>query len=154
MVLHTFGGLNVDLRGEVALSVHLVVHGERCVLRVAQVFSGVGVVNAARDGFFVAEARPHLLSFFAVHDSRARVLAEGQLALGGYLGVAQEGEGYVLVVVGSLGVGEDFSHLLVVGAAQEERHVAEGLANHLGNALGLDFENGVSLELAEAHVVF
>ena len=63
-------------------------------------------------------------------DGRTRVLTQGELALGRHLGIAQEGERYILVVVAGLGVAQDLRHLLVVGTAEEERHVAEGGVGH------------------------
>ena len=45
-VLHTLGCLNVNLCGQVALGVHLIVHIQRSVLAVAQVLLGISLVNA------------------------------------------------------------------------------------------------------------
>ena len=45
-VLRTLDGLDVDLCREVALGVHLVVHIERSILRVAEVLLGEGVEHA------------------------------------------------------------------------------------------------------------
>ena len=153
VIFVALGGFDVDLCGEVATGVDLVVHGEGGVLRVAEVFLGVGVVDAARDGGFVADAGPDLLAFLAVDDGGAGVLAEGQAAFSGDFGVAQEGEGNVAVVVGGFGVGEDGGYLLVVGAAQQEGDVAKGLGDHAGDAFGFDFEDGVTFEFAHTDVV-
>ena len=60
-------------------------------------------------------------------DGRARVLAEGQHALGGHLGIAQELQGHILVVLRGLGVAQNLCHLQVVLAAQHELHVVESL---------------------------
>ena len=152
-VLHALGGLNVNLCGQVALRVNLVVHREGRILRVAEVLLRVGEVNALGDGLFVAIARPDLLALLAVNDSRTRVLAEGELALGRHFRIAQEGQGHVLVVGRGFGVGQNLGHLLIVRAAQEEGNVAEGLVNHLGEALGFYFENRVAFKLAHTHVV-
>ena len=97
-IFGALAGLNVDLCRQVAARVHLVVHVERRILRVAQVFLGKRLVNAERQGFFVLESRPHLLSFLAVDDGRARVLTEGQHAASRHLGVAQELQGDVFIV--------------------------------------------------------
>ena len=153
-VLHTFGSLDVDLGGQVALRVHLVVHRERSVLRVAQIFFGVGFIDTFRESLFVAEASPDLLSFFAMNDGRSRVLAEGKLAFGRDFGVAQEGERDILVVGRGFRVGKNLGHLLVVRAAQEERNVAEGCVSHCGEAFGCYFQDGLTLELADRDVVF
>ncbi len=113
-VLHSLGGFEVNLCRQVAAGVHLVVHVERSVLRVAQVLLGIGLVNAFGDGLFVAESRPYLLSFFTVYDGGACVLADGQLSFGCHFGVAQEGKGHVFVVVGCFRIAEDLGHLEVV----------------------------------------
>ena len=63
-------------------------------------------------------------------DGGTGVLTQGELALGSHLGIAQEGECYILVIVAGLGVAENLGHLLVVSAAEEERHVAEGGVGH------------------------
>ena len=62
-----------------------------------------------------------------MNDGGAGVLTEGQDALAGCLGIAQELQCHILVVLRSLGVGQDFCHLLVVLAAQHELHVVECL---------------------------
>ena len=130
VILHALGSLDVDLCGEVATGVHLVVHVERSVLRVAQVLLGIGLVNAQRESLLIAEASPYLLALLTMDDGRTRVLAQGELALGRHFGIAQEGERYILVVVAGLGVAENLRHLLVVGTAEEERHVAESGVGH------------------------
>ena len=148
------GGFDVDLSGQVAARVHLVIHVERGILRVAEVFLGVGFVNTEGNGLFVFKARPHLLSLFAVDDGRAGVLADGELTFGRHLRVAQEGERHILVVVGGFGIGENFGHLLVVLAAEEEGYIAEGLIDHSGDAFALHLEDGLAFKLAHADVVF
>ena len=153
-VLSSVSSLQVNLCGEVALGVNLVVHIERCVLGVAQVALGVGVVDATREGFLIAEACPDLLAFLAVDDSGAGVLAEGQLALASHLGIAEEGKGYVFIVSRSFRVAQDLSHLLVVAATEHEADVMEGLLCHEGQGFGLDFQDLVSFELAGGDIVF
>ena len=97
-VFRTLGSLNVYLGREVAFGVHLVVHVERCVLRVAQIVLREGVVDTPRECFLVVEARPHLLSFLAVDDGRSGVLAEWQHTFHGRFGVAEKLQGHILVV--------------------------------------------------------
>ena len=60
-------------------------------------------------------------------NGRTSVLAERQDALGSHLGVAQELQGNIFVVLRSFGVVQNLSHLLVMFAAQHELHVVEGL---------------------------
>ena len=126
-VLSTFGGLDVDLSGQVAAGVHLVVHVEWSVLRVAQIVLCKGVIHAERESLLVFESGPDLLPFFAVDDGGAGVLAEGQNAFAGHVGIAQELQCHVLVVLRSLGVVEHLCHLQIVLAAQHELHIVESL---------------------------
>ena len=98
-ILVALHGLDVNLCGEVAARVDLVVHVERGVLRVAEVVLRIGVIDTEGEGFLVLEACPHLLALLAVDDGCARVLAEGQYALDGGLGIAEELEGDILVVL-------------------------------------------------------
>ena len=85
--------------------VHFLVHGEGSVLAVAQVVGGVGLVHTVADVFLVVGAGEYILAFLAVHDGGAGVLAEGQLALGGHLGIAKHGQSHELVVLAGFGVG-------------------------------------------------
>ena len=63
-------------------------------------------------------------------DGGTGVLTQGELALGSHLGIAQEGERYILVIVTGLGVAQDLGHLLIVSTAEKERHVAESGVGH------------------------
>ena len=60
-------------------------------------------------------------------DSCTCVLTEWELTLASNLCVAEHGESYVLVVVGSLWVVEYSSNLLVVLTTEHEVHVVECL---------------------------
>ena len=81
LVLLALGCFDVNLSGKIATCIHFLVHGKRSILAIAQVLLGIGFVNAFREGFFITEASPHLLSLFAVDYGRASVLTEGQLSL-------------------------------------------------------------------------
>ena len=76
-VFCAFTSFDVNLCGQVAARIHLVVHVQGCVLRVAQVVLGEGVEDTAAQSLFILEACPHLLAFLAVDDGSAGVLAEG-----------------------------------------------------------------------------
>jgi hypothetical protein len=67
----------------------------------------VGVEDAAGDGLLVAAAGEHQLALLALHDGGAGVLAHGQHAAGGDVGVLQQVEGHEAVVGRRLGVVED-----------------------------------------------
>ena len=127
VIFVAFGSVDVDLRGEIAAGVHLVIHGEGSVLGVAEIVGGVGVVDAARNLFGIVASGEHHLALFAVHDGCSGVLTEGEHTLGCYLGVTQHGEGHVFVVCRSFGVVQYVGHHLIVLAAQHERIVVCGL---------------------------
>ena len=157
-VLVALCGLDVYLRGQVAARVDLVVHRQGRVLRVAEVVRGKGVVDAVAQGLCVVEVSPHPLALLAVDDGRAGVLAEGEHTLGRGLGVAQQGERYIFVIVRCFRVGEDGGHLLVVTAAQEELHIVEclggqhtqGLAAHLEYLFALKHRGAYALARQQA----
>ena len=73
-----------------------------------------------------------------MNDGSACVLAEGQHALGCHVGIAQELEGDILVVLACLGVGQHLGNLQVVFAAQHELHIVETLLGQQGQRLLAD----------------
>ena len=79
--------LDVDLCRQVATRIHLVIHIERCVLRVSQILFRVGFVHSSRECFFVAEVCPDVLPLLTVYDCRARILTERELSLSSHLGI-------------------------------------------------------------------
>ena len=143
-VLRTLRGFDINLRRQVATGVDFVIHGQRSVLRVAQVVLGEGVVDTARESLFVFEAGPHLLSLLAVDDGCARVLAERKHSLAGCLGIAEELQGHVLVVVAGLRVVQDSCHVLT---AKHELHVVESLLSQQCERLGTHFHNFLAFKL-------
>ena len=120
MVFIAFAGVDVDLGRDVAAGVHLVVHVQ-CVLRIAQIALGVGVVNAFRDFLGVVAAGVDQLAFFAVAYGCAGVLTERQLAFGGDLSITQHCQSHKFVVVGGFGIMKNLSYHLVMLAAEHER---------------------------------
>ena len=99
LILSTLRGLDINLGRQVTTGVHLVVHVQRCVLRVAQVVLGKGIEHTQAQSLFILEARPDLLSFLAMDDGRTRVLTEGQDATCSHLSITQELQGYVFVIL-------------------------------------------------------
>ena len=87
-------------------------------------------------------------------DGRSRVLAEGQFSLTCHLCIAQKGECHVLVVVAGFWVAEYLSHLLVVGTAQQEVHIAKCLVCQHGQCFGSHLEDGLALKLSCTHALF
>ncbi len=152
-VFVTLGGMDVNLRGEVAAGVYLVIHCEGGVLRVAQVVSGICDIDALRDALLVVTACVDVLAFLAVADGRAGVLAEGELALGGHLGVAEHGEGYKLVVLGCFGIGEYLGHHLVVLATEHECVVMGTCPGKHGESLWIYYEKLMASPVFDLYIV-
>ena len=79
-------------------------------------------------------------------DSRTGILAERQDAFCGSLGIAQECQCHIAVVVRSLGIAEDGSYLLVVFTTQAELHIVEGLLSQQGQSLGCNLQDLLALK--------
>ena len=126
-VFSTFSCLDVNLGRKVAFRVHLVIHVQRCVLRITQIVLSEGVEHTLRQCLFVFKTCPHLLALLTVNDSRTRVLAEGEYALGSRLSVAQELQSHILVILRCFRVAKNLRHLQVVLTAQHELHIVECL---------------------------
>ena len=152
-VFHSLAGFDVDLCGKVATGVHLVVHVERCILAVAQIVLGIGVVDATCNILFVFVPRPYLLAFFSVDDGCSGVLAEGELSLACHFSVAEEGKCHILVVFAGFRITQNLCHLFVVATTQFEADVVEGLVHEQSETLSLNFQYGVSFEVADADIV-
>ena len=147
LVGHALDGVDVDLGREVGAGVLLGVHVQGDGLRIAQVVLGVGVVDALGDELLVAHAGPDLLSLLGDHGGGAGILADGELAFGRDLGVAQHRHRDALVVGARLGILQDLGHHLVVLGAQEEADFVHGGVRELLDGLGSHLEDLPSLEL-------
>jgi hypothetical protein len=88
-----------------------------------------------------------------VDDSGAGVLAERQDALGSCLGVAEELQSYVLVVLRCLWVGENLSHLQVVLATEHELYIVERLLREQCERFLRNLKDCLTLELACAYAL-
>ena len=148
----SFGGVEVDLGGEVGLGVDLLVHGEWCGLGVAEVFLGVGAVDAFGEEFGIVAAGPDVLAFFSDDGGGAGVLAEGEDAVGGDLGVFEEHECDHAVVVGGFGVVEDGGDLGEVAGAEGEVDGLDGFGGEEFEGFGGDFEDGFAFEFGDRDV--
>ena len=89
-----------------------------------------------------------------MNDGRAGILAERKLALSRDFSITQESQCDILVVVGSLRIGERFGHLLVVLAAEHKGYISKSVANEGGQTFGRYFEHRLAFKLAYADVVF
>ena len=139
------------MRGKITFGIYLVVHGKGCVLGVAQVFLGIGFVNAEGESFFVAISRP---AFLSVNDCRTGILTERKYSFGGHFGIAEEGECYVFIVFAGFGIAQNLSNLFVVRTAKHKRYIAEGGVRHSGKTFLFDFQDGFPFELAYRYIIF
>ena len=153
-VFGALGGLDVNLCGQVAAGVHLVVHIQRSILRIAQVVLREGVVYATAQRLLVLKTSPYLLALLTVDDGRTRILAERQDTLGSHLCIAQELECHILIVLRSLGVFQNLGHLLVVLAAQHELHIVEGLLGQQRQRLLGHLDDFLAVKLGRCHAFF
>ena len=149
-IFATLSRFDVDLRWEVALRVHLVIHIQRSVLAVAEILLGVAVEHTTAKRLFILEIGPDMLAFLAMDDRGAGVLAERKDALDGSLRVAKELQGHIFVVLARLRIVQDRGHLLVVGPAEHELAIVERLLGDQRQGLGADFEDGLSSASAVA----
>lgn len=147
------GGVEVDLGGEVGAGVNLIVHGAWGGLGVAEVFFGVGFVDAGGEVLGIVAVGPDVLAFFADDGGGAGVLAEGKDAVGGDFSIAEEHDGDHAVIFGGGWVVEDSGNLREVSGTETEVDGFEGFVGKEFEGLGGDFENGVSLEFGGGDVI-
>ena len=136
-------GVEVNLGGEVRAGVLLVEHGEGGHLAVAEVGARVGVVHTTGDGGLVALGADgeDLLALDTRDDGRSSVLAAGEDAAGGDVGVLKQLEGDEAVIVASLLIVKDLAELREVAGAVKVLNVLEGLLGELGDALHINLEH-------------
>ena len=139
-ILVAVTGYEVNLSRQVSACVHLVVHIECRILRVAQVFLCVGFVNAFGEGFFVGTVGPHVVAFFGIHSGSAGILTKWQYAFGSYFGITEHGDGHEFVVFAGFGVSQDVGYLFLMLGAKQKIAVAHGSACQRCDAFGLHFE--------------
>ena len=99
LILSTFCSLDVNLCRQVATGIHLVVHVQRCILRVAQVILREGVEDTKAQRLFILETRPYLLTFLTVDNGCTRVLTEREDATCSHLSITQELQGHILIIL-------------------------------------------------------
>ena len=99
LILSTFASFDINLCRQITTGIHLVVHVQRSVLRIAQVVLCKGIEDTQAQRLFILKTCPYLLPLLTVDNSRTRVLAERQDTLASHLGVAQELQGHILIVL-------------------------------------------------------
>ncbi|MNS78425.1 hypothetical protein D3C72_1120410 [compost metagenome] len=138
-VLVAVDAVEVNLRWQVGARIHLFVHIQRRILRIAQVIFDVGVIHAMRQRGFVAAAGPDALAFFAGDDRRAGVLTGRQNAFRSDIGVTQELQRDVFVVFAGLRIAQDIGNLLLMRRTQHKGGIVEGVLREQGQRLGVNF---------------
>ena len=102
---------------------------------------GRTIARALGEGALVIAVGEHQAPALAHDNRRASVLAHGQHAAGGDIGVLQEVVGDELVVVGGLGVVEYLAELFQVRGPQQVIDVFEGGLGQGAQRLVLDHEH-------------
>ena len=154
LILSTLGSLDINLCRQVATGIHLVVHIQRCILRVAQIVLGKGVEHTQRECLLILETGPDLLTLLTMDDGGTRILAERQDTLGSGLCITQELQGDILVVLRGLRIGQDLSYLLIMLSAQHELHIVEGLLGQEGQGLLRNLYDLLTFKLGGCHAIF
>ena len=118
LILHTVDSVKIDLCRQIATRIHLTVHIEGCILRVTEIFLGIGLIYAQRKCLFITSAGPYLLTFLTHDDGCSCILTERKLTLASYFGIPQHGKGYILVVIARLRVVQYAGDHLIMLATQ------------------------------------
>ena len=111
--------IDVDLGRQIVFGVLLLEHRQRGELRVTQILALVRVKHALAERVGVAAFRPHAPALLGHDDRGAGVLAHGQHAAGGDVGVLQQIVGDEAVIVGRLGVVENGRELFQMAGPQQ-----------------------------------
>ena len=118
LILHTVDSVKIDLCRQIATRIHLTVHIEGCILRVTEIFLGIGLIYAQRKCLFITSAGPYLLTFLTHDDGCSCILTKRKLTLASYFGIPQHGKGYILVVIARLRVVQYAGDHLIMLATQ------------------------------------
>ena len=153
-ILISFSRFQVYLCRQVALRIHLVVHVQRSILAIAQIALRIGIIYTFAQCLFVTEASPDFLPFLAMNNSCSCILAERQLSFCSHFCIAQERQRHVFIVIRSFRVTQNLSYLLVVATTKHETHVMKRLLRHQRQTFRLNFQNLVSFEITNGHIVF
>ena len=86
-----------------------------------------------------------------MYDSCTGILAEGQHTLGCYIGITQELQCHILIVLTCFRVGKHFGHLQVMLTTQHELYIMETLLCQQGQRLLANLQNLVTLKLTYTH---
>ena len=122
-ILIALSGMNLYLGREITACIHLVIHIQRCVLRVTQVIFSICFVDTIRDLFLVVTAGPYLLTFISGAYGCTGILTERQYPFGCHLRIAKHGQSNVSVIFRRLRIVKDFRDHLIMLPAKHERAI-------------------------------
>ena len=122
-------------------------------MRVAQVVFGVGVVDAVRQRRFIAAAGPDALAFFPDDDCRTGILTGWQNAFRRDIGVTQELQGNVFIVLAGFRVAQNIGHLLLMRRTEHKRGVVECVLRQQRQRLRIHLEDLLSFKLGDGDVI-
>ena len=113
-VFHSFCSLDVYLGRQITFGIDFFIHAQRSILAVTEVFFRISLIYTFGQCFFITIAGPYLLSFFTMDDSGTGILTQRKLTFNGNLGIAEESQSHILVIVACFGILQDLCHLLVM----------------------------------------
>ena len=80
MILRAMCGFDIYLGWKVTFGIHLIIHIQRCILRIAKVILRIGIEYATAECLLIADMRsirgPNLLTLLTMDNSRSGILAE------------------------------------------------------------------------------
>ena len=152
-VLITVDAVEIYLCGQVGAGVDLFVHIQRRVLRVAQVIFGIRVVNTVGQRRFITAAGPDALAFFTNDNRRAGVLTGWQNAFRRDIGVTQELQGNVFIVLAGFRVAQNIGYLLLMRRTEHKRGVVESVLRQQRQRLRIHLKDLLTFKLRNGDVI-
>ena len=153
-IFHTFGSFNVNLCREVTFGIYLIIHIQRRILWITQVFFSVCFIYAQWKRFFVRISSPYLLSFLTMNNSSTGVLAEWKYAFWSNFCVTQESQRHILIVFACFRIAQNLSNLFVVRTTKHEWYITKSSISHRSQTFFFNFQDGISFKLAYWYIVF
>lgn len=154
LILIAFGGMDFDLRREVATGINLIIHIEGSILRIAEIILGISLINTLRDHLLIVAACPDLLTLIGGADRSAGILAEREDTLSGDFGITEHGESHILIIFGGFGIVKDLSHHLVMFAAEHKRTIVRGDISQQGESLRVYDEHFMAVPIFDFNEIF
>ena len=116
-----------EFYGQVIAGILFLIHRDRRHLRIAQICFRIGAMHAVRQRFFLIAFHPNALALLAKDNRSAGILAHGQHAAGGDIGVFQQIERHEAIIRTRFRVLQNFRKLRQMRRAQQMGHILAGL---------------------------